>query len=107
MLECKVLTGTSKGKRVLIPQIKLVPTSKILPFIFERLQFTVRVAFAMTINKSKGQTFQIVGITLEYSVFSHGQLYVAFSRGRNFHSIQVQLPPGKTSTKNIIYREIL
>ena len=79
VLECEVLTGTSKGKRVLIPQIKLVPISKTLPLIFERLQFPVRVAFAMTINKSQGQTFQIVGIALEYSVFSHGQLYVAFS----------------------------
>ena len=84
-----------------------MPTGKTLPFIFERLQFPVRVAFAMTINKSQGQTFQIVGIALEYSMYDHGQLYVAFSRGRNFHSIQVQLPPGKTSTKNIVYREIL
>ena len=107
VLECEVLTGTSKGKRVLIPRIKLVPTGITLPFVFERLQFPVRVAFAMTINKSQGQTFQIVGIALECSVFSHGQLYVAFSRGRNFHSIKVQLPAGETTTKNIFYREIL
>ena len=34
----------------------------------------------MTINKSQGQSVEYVGINLQTSVFSHGQLYVAFSR---------------------------
>ncbi len=42
----------------------------------------MRPAFAMTINKSQGQTFKHIGIFLRDSVFSHGQLYVALSRAR-------------------------
>jgi ATP-dependent DNA helicase PIF1 len=107
VLDCEVLTGSSKGQRVLIPRIKLKPTGSMLPFVFERLQFPVRIAFAMTINKAQGQTFKHVGLVLLSPVFSHGQLYVGFSRVRNFESIRVVLPAGKTSTKNVVYKEIL
>ena len=45
-----------------------------------RRQFPVKVAFAMTINKSQGQPFESVGIYLSKPVFGYGQLYVAISR---------------------------
>jgi ATP-dependent exoDNAse (exonuclease V) alpha subunit len=35
-------------------------------------------AFAMTIKKSQGQTFDKVGIYLPQPVFSHGQLFLAY-----------------------------
>jgi ATP-dependent DNA helicase PIF1 len=46
-----------------------------LPFSFKRLQFPVKVSFAITINKAQGQTFKYVGIDLRTECFSHGQLY--------------------------------
>ena len=44
---------------------------------FKRLQFPIRLAFAITINKAQGQSLELCGIYLHTDGFSHGQLYVA------------------------------
>ncbi|UYV79262.1 hypothetical protein LAZ67_17001830 [Cordylochernes scorpioides] len=56
VLQARILTGSFRGEEVLIPRIPIIPND--LPFKFRRLQFPVMVAFAMTINKSQGQTLQ-------------------------------------------------
>ncbi len=50
------------------------------PVTMRRRQFLIRPAFAMTINKSQGHTFEKSGIYLPSPIFSYGQLYVAFAR---------------------------
>ncbi|GFT63260.1 ATP-dependent DNA helicase [Trichonephila clavipes] len=52
-----------------------------VPIQFKRIQFPIRLAFAMTINKSQGQTMSVCGLDLRTPCFSHGQLYVACSSG--------------------------
>ena len=39
---------------MLIPRIRLLPNAETLPVPLKRLQFLVRLTFAMTINKSQG-----------------------------------------------------
>ncbi|KAL4149369.1 hypothetical protein QTP88_003330 [Uroleucon formosanum] len=78
LIEVTILKGKYKGEDVLILCISMIPTD--VPFEFKRLQFPVRLAFAMTINKSQGQSLSVCGINLENPCFSHGQLYVACFR---------------------------
>jgi len=75
-----------------IPRIKFISNNSGLPFTFARKQFPLQLAYAMTINKSQGQTLSHVGLHLVDDVFLHGQLYVAFSRTKAPTNIKVQLP---------------
>ncbi|CAN1746372.1 ATP-dependent DNA helicase PIF1 [Linum perenne] len=73
-------------------------------------QYPVHLCYAMTINKSQGQTLEHIGIYLPSPVFSHGQLYVALSRARSVDGIHIVLQNDSTIneaiTKNIVYQEI-
>ena len=80
LLECSIVGGDFNNRKVLIPRITTRPRDREFPFEWCRRQFPIRVAFAMTINKSQGQTLQNVGVWLSDPCFSHGQLYVALSR---------------------------
>ncbi|KXN82713.1 hypothetical protein AN958_02249 [Leucoagaricus sp. SymC.cos] len=62
----------------------------------------------MTINKSQRQSVKYVGINLQTSVFSHGQLYVAFLCCTFCHCIRVLLPQQyNNKTVNVVYKEVL
>jgi len=50
-------------------------------------QYPLRLAWAVTIHKSQGKTFDKVVIDLGRGAFAHGQTYVALSRCRTFEGI--------------------
>jgi ATP-dependent exoDNAse (exonuclease V) alpha subunit len=84
------------------------PSGTDWPFVLHRRQFLVRVAFAMTINKSQGQTLNNVGVYLPSPVFYHGQLYVAISRVTSSANIKIFSGQGPHEyMRNVIYREVL
>ncbi|XP_060846393.1 ATP-dependent DNA helicase PIF1-like [Rhopalosiphum padi] len=110
--KARVLSGNVDAQEdVVIPAIPMTSGSgDDVPFEMRRVQFPVRLSFAMTINKSQGQTFDRVGLLLSVPVFTHGQLYVAFSRLRNAQSVRVGMYDdgnGWFVTKNVVYREVL
>ncbi|CAJ2672233.1 unnamed protein product [Trifolium pratense] len=114
MLDVEILTGNNAGKRAFLLRIKVqTSASSGLPFVLSREQFPVRLSFAITINKSQGQTIPNVGIYLPRHVFSHGQLYVALSRGVSQTSTKVLIRNGKLQgedgqfTKNVVFKNIL
>ena len=55
VIDATIINGSHANQRYFIPRIPLSPETNILPIKFTRLQFPVRPAFAMTINKSQGQ----------------------------------------------------
>ena len=77
IIEATILTGPFKGEDVHITRIPMIPTH--MSFQFKRLQFPIRLAFAITINKSQGQSLELCGLYLHTDCFSHGHLYVACS----------------------------
>jgi len=57
IINAEIATGLDKGKRVFIPRLSITPSdTKRMPFTLHRQQFSLRPAFAMTINKAQGWT---------------------------------------------------
>jgi hypothetical protein len=84
-------------EEVIIPRIDLICEETNMPFSFKRKQFPVIPAFAMTINKSQGQTFNKVGLMLHEPVFSH--VNVAMSRCRSKEGLRISVVESITQGK--------
>nr|XP_016446998.1 PREDICTED: ATP-dependent DNA helicase PIF1-like isoform X2 [Nicotiana tabacum] len=108
IIEAKVLFGNIAGQKVFIPRMTLIPSDARIPFKFQRRQFSIVVSFAMTINKSQGQSH--VGLFLKKPVFTHGQLYVSLSRvtSRKGLKILVHDDDGQITNeaRNVVYKEV-
>lgn len=62
------------------------------PFIQKTKQFPVKLAYAFTIHKAQGQTYDKVIIDLNSHIFAPGQLYVALSRARSLQGLYLTKP---------------
>ena len=58
--------------------------------------FPVRLAFAVTIHKSQGKTFERAVIDVGRGTFAHGQMYVALSRCTSLSGIVLKKPLKKS-----------
>jgi hypothetical protein len=123
VIRASVLYGPRRGQEFLFSKIAFeVRNYDNNSIELRRVQYPFRLAFAMTINKSQGQTFDMIGLLLNKPVFAHGQFYVAISRVRSFQSLKIMIKniprgynmqgrfanrPGEVFTKNIVLPEVL
>ena len=108
LLQCRIV---ETNQIVFIPRITFIPKLNEYPFEWQRRQFPVRPAFAMTINKSQGQTLKYAGVWLRCEVFTHGQLYVACSRVGAPESLRFALTRDQSKesfvAQNVVFNEVL
>jgi ATP-dependent exoDNAse (exonuclease V) alpha subunit len=55
-------------------------------------QFPLRLAWAVTIHKAQGKTFEKVVVDMGWGSFAHGQTYVALSRCRSMSGLRLARP---------------
>lgn len=65
---------------------------RITPYIQKTEQYPIKLAYATTIHKSQGQSYDRIYVDLESPVFAPGQLYVAISRARTLQGLYLTKP---------------
>jgi ATP-dependent exoDNAse (exonuclease V) alpha subunit len=92
---------------VVIPRAKVVASDD-MPFAWVRQQFPLQLCWAMTINKSQGQTLRSrVGVVLTSGVWAHGMAYVALGRVTDPANLRVAAPGNGTVVVNVVYHDVL
>ncbi|KAH1069013.1 hypothetical protein GYH30_006552 [Glycine max] len=72
VIAAEIILGKNIGLAVYIPRMSMSPSQSPWPFKLLRRQFPIMLSYAMTINKSQGQSLSMVGLYLPKPVFTHG-----------------------------------
>ena len=102
------VSGSKTGERLILPRMNYTISKDDFPIPgFRRCQFSVRICFAMRVNKAQGQSIpETLGIDLHGQCFSHVQLYVALSRTKNPRNVFILTTDGSNRTKNVVFSEL-
>jgi ATP-dependent DNA helicase PIF1 len=106
--------GSTAHDRILV-ELRDGPTVEVEPWVWELFryrydadakrifteqtgsftQYPLKLAWAVTIHKSQGKTFDRVVVDIGRGTFAHGQLYVALSRCTSFHGLVLRTKVGR------------
>lgn len=101
--DCELVTVEKETWEIIRYDRDVTNPSKIITTVVGTFQqYPVKLAWAMTIHKSQGKTFDKVIIDLGKGAFESGQTYVALSRCRTFEGIILANP---VTPKDIILDE--
>ena len=110
IIGAKMITGNKDGQEIYIPRTSMSPSQSPWPFKLIRKQFPIMLSYAMTINKSHGQSLGFVGLYLPTPIFSHDQLYVAVSRVQSKSGLKILIHDNDnkscSKTTNVVYKEV-
>ena len=115
-LQCSKFNSRLQNKIILTQQLTICITS--MPtwvlILTSNPPSSQAFNYAMTINKSHGQTLTEDGIYLPQSVFTHGQLYVPMSRVKSYNHLQFALASPSENfmamtnyTNNVVFKSAL
>ena len=111
IVERRIINSNNTNEKVYIRRIEMTVRESKWPFTLKRRQFPLKICYAMTINKSQGQSLNKVGLYLEDEIFNHGQLYVALSRVTSPKGLHILIHDSINKypnyVKNIVYKEVL
>ncbi|KAG4946474.1 hypothetical protein JHK87_042481 [Glycine soja] len=97
VIQAKIIDGNKNGNLIYIPRMCM-------------RQFPIMLSYAMTINKSQGQSLECVGLYLLILVFSHGQLYVAISRVKSKQGLKILIHDKEgrplNTTTNVVFKKV-
>lgn len=65
---------------------------KVSPYLQRTEQYPLKLAYAFTIHKSQGQTYERIIVDLRSHIFAPGQLYVALSRVKTLAGLYLTQP---------------
>ena len=108
----KVDTISNNPKTFLIPRIKFKVKLRFGGFELIRTQFPLRLAYAMTKNKSQGQSIPNSLNDIRNPPFSHGHLYVSMSRATDVDQVcffcnDNQIEEDSIIVDNVVYQEMM
>ncbi|CCH47154.1 hypothetical protein BN7_6769 [Wickerhamomyces ciferrii] len=94
-------------KEFYIGVVGFIDMMVVAPKSLIRYGFPCSLGFASTVHKSQGQSVTNLGIDIRDEVFGHGQLYVAFSRARDFKKVLLmKSSEDQIEITNINYEEL-
>ena len=97
----QVQTLENAPRMIFLPRIRFkFGLRNLRSYKMTRVQFPLRLAYAMTVNKSQSQSVDMVLLDLTLDPLSHGPTYVAISRIRLWDNIRVIVTTEKVDTES-------
>jgi hypothetical protein len=108
----KVQTIDRRAKEFFIPRVRFEVKLRFGGFVLMRTQFPLRLAYAMTKNKSQGQSIPFSLNDIRHPPFSHGHLYVSMSRATDVDQVrffcnETQIEEDAIVVDNVVYPEMM